>query len=87
MDFGEEIPYYFAKIIALYIIILTFWRLLFLLENKLYLSYMEISCDIFKEFGKYLSVFIWPISLYYLFSKYIKEDDYDLSKDSNQKTV
>ena len=41
---------------------------------------MEMACDLFKEIGKF-SVIIW------VFSKFIKEDGYDCSNDSNQGTV
>ncbi len=66
--------YYILKIFGLFI------------EDKLYFSYMEMACDVFKEVGKYLS-FCLVISIYYLFNKYIKEEDYDFANSSNQGAV
>lgn len=68
------VTYYFLKIISL------------LIENELYISYMEMLCDIFKEVGRYFS-FILVIILYYLFKKYIKEEDYESDSNSNQVVV
>ncbi len=45
------------------------------IQDSLYLSYIQMGYDIFKEVGKYL-VFGLMICIYYLFSKYISEDDY-----------
>ena len=70
------IIYYFLKIISL------------IIENKLYCSYMEMLCDIFKEVGKYLT-FTLIIYLYYLFNKYIKEEENSNESNShpNQREV
>jgi hypothetical protein len=45
------------------------------INDSLYLSYIQMGCDIFKEVAKYL-VFGLMICIYYVFSKYINEDDY-----------
>ena len=88
-------PYYTGKIftknisqfIIIYFIIYYVLKILGLfIENQLYFSYMEMICDIFKEVGKYLS-FCLVISIYYLFNKYIKEEDYDFANSSNQGEV
>ena len=68
------IIYYFLKIVAL------------LIENKLYCSYMEMACDLFKEVGKYLC-FSMVITIYYLYNKYIKREDYEYDSDVNQGSV
>ena len=68
------IPLYFIVYLALKIIILIF-------ENQLYKSYMEMASDIFKEVGKYFT-FTLVTFIYFLFNKYIKEEDYNYSSDS-----
>ena len=68
------VPCYFVVYLALKIIILIF-------ENQLYKSYMEMASDIFKEVGKYFT-FTLVIFIYYLFNKYIKEEDYHYSSES-----
>ena len=84
---GRNIVYNLPLFIGLYYIIFFFLKILGLIvEKKQYCSYMEMACDIFKEVGKYLT-FSLVISIYYLFSKYIKEEDFDYSTDSAQSSV
>ena len=45
-----------------------------------------MGSDIFKEVGKYLS-FAFIIAIYYLYNKYIKEEDYDKSNSNIQNVV
>ena len=52
-------------------------------ENPLYCSYIEMACDVFKEVGKYL-VFIFLICIYYLFNKYIKNEDYEITNETHK---
>ena len=84
---GRNIIYNLPLFIAIYFIIFYILKILGLLvENKLYCSYMELTCDIFKEVGKYLT-FSFVISIYYLFNKYIKEDNLDYSTETTQNSV
>ena len=85
-------PYYYGQIFAsnmpqfiiIYFILYYIFKILILfIKNKLYISYMEMASDIFKEVGKYLS-FCLVITTYYLFNKYIKEEDYHFANSSNQ---
>ena len=67
--------YYFLKIIIL------------IIEHPLYLSYTEVaSDDVFKELAKYLS-YCEVISIYYLFNKYVNEENYDYSKNADEGKV
>ena len=76
-----------SSFIVIYFIIYYVLKLFGLfLKNKLYCSYMEMGSDIFKEVGKYLS-FALVIAIYYLFNKYIKEDDYDFTNSTTQNAV
>ena len=68
------IVYYGLKICSLYV------------ETKLYLSYMEMGCDIFKEVAKYLC-FSMVITIHFLFTKYIREDDYYYDTETSQGVV
>jgi len=81
--FTSNIPQYIIIYFVIYYILKIFGLFI---ENKLYFSYMEMACDVFKEVGKYLS-FSLVISIYYLFNKYIKEEDYDFANSSNQGAV
>ena len=73
--------------ISLYFVIYYFLKIITLIiEHPLYLSYAELASDIFKEVGKYLS-FCAAISMCYLFNKYINEDNYHYSKNSNEGEV
>ena len=45
-----------------------------------------MGSDIFKEVGKYLS-FAFIIAIYYLYNKYIKEEDYDRANSNIQNVV
>ena len=60
--------------------ILKIMRLL--VENPLYCSYIEMAYDVFKEAGKYL-VFIFLISIYYLFNKYISNEDDEIPNETH----
>lgn len=51
-------------------------------ENPLYCSYIEMAYDVFKEVGKYL-VFTFLICIYYLFNKYIKNEDYEIPNEAH----
>jgi hypothetical protein len=53
-----------------------------LVVNPLYCSYIEMTYDVFKEVGKYL-VFIFLICIYYLFNKYIKNEDYEIPNETH----
>ena len=81
--FTSNIPQFIIIYFLIYYVLKIFGLFI---ENKLYFSYMEMVCDIFKEVGKYLS-FCLVISIYYLFNKYIKEEDYDFANSSNQGAV
>lgn len=82
-NFAHNLPVF----IGIYLIIYYIMKLLGLfITNLLYISYLEMFGDIFKEVGKYL-VFCLVISIYYLFNKYIKEEDYTTANDSNQGSV
>ena len=84
---GRNVVYNFPLFISIYFIIFYFLKILGLfVEDKLCCSYMEMTCDIFKEVGKYLA-FTFVISIYYLFSKYIKEEIFDFSTESIQNSV
>ena len=73
--------------IMLYFVIHSFLKIIvFLVENLLYISYIEMASDLFKEVGKYLC-FGMLIAIYYLYNKYIKEEDYDTDTDSNHGSV
>jgi hypothetical protein len=87
-NFGyRNFSYNLTLFTALYFIIHYFLKIISLMiENTLYSSYMEMICDIFKEVGRYL-VFTLVIIIYYLFNKYIKEEDYDYANNSNQGVV
>lgn len=70
--FTLKLPYF----ILLYFFIHYILKILSLFINdSLYLSYIQMGYDVFKEVGKYL-VFGLMICIYYLFSKYINEEDY-----------
>jgi hypothetical protein len=76
-----------SSFIVIYFIIYYVLKIFgLLLENKLYYSYMEMGSDIFKEVGKYLS-FALLITIYYLYNKYIKEEEYDFTDSTSQTTV
>jgi hypothetical protein len=51
-------------------------------ENPLYCSYIEMAYDVFKEVGKYL-IFIFLICIYYLFNKYIKNENYEIPNEAH----
>ena len=71
-NFTIRLPYF----ILIYFIIHYILKISSLfINNSLYLSYIQMGYDIFKEVGKYLA-FILMICIYHLFSKYINEDDY-----------
>ena len=53
-----------------------------LVGNPLYCSYIEMAYDVFKEVGKYL-VFIFLICIYYLFNKYINNENYQIPNETN----
>jgi hypothetical protein len=53
-----------------------------LVGNPLYCSYIEMAYDVFKEVGKYL-VFIFLICIYYLFNKYINNENYEIPNETN----
>lgn len=73
--------------IMLYFVIHYFLKIIvFLVENLLYISYIEMASDLFKEVGKYLC-FGMLIAIYYLYNKYIKVEDYDTDTDSNHGSV
>ena len=62
--------------ISIYLIVNSCLEMFSLLvENKLYSSYMNMLCKLFKEVGKYL-IFILLIIIYHIFNKYIIENDY-----------
>ena len=65
------IIYYFLKIIIL------------IIEHPLYLSYAELASDVFKELAKYLFYCV-VISIYYLFNKYVNEENNDYLKKSEE---
>ena len=76
-----------CSFIVIYLImfyVLKIFRVL--VENQLYCSYIEMGSDIFKEVGKYLS-FAFIIAIYYLYNKYIKEEDYDRANSNIQGVV
>ena len=76
-----------SSFIVIYFIIYYVLKLFGLLfKNTLYCSYIEMGSDIFKEVGKYLT-FALVITIYYLFHKYIKEDDYDFAYSNSQNAV
>ena len=92
INVDKKNPYYYGQIFAsnmpqfiiIYFILYYIFKILILfIKNKLYISYMEMASDIFKEVGKYLS-FCLVITTYYLFNKYIKEEDYHFANSSNQ---
>ena len=62
--------YYLSKIIGLFF------------ENLLYQSYIELFGDVFKEVGKYF-IFSLLIIIYFLYNKYIKEEDYEVVSNEN----
>jgi len=71
-NFTIKLPYF----ILLYYFIHYILKISSLfIKDLLYLSYIQMGYDIFKEVAKYL-VFGLMICIYYLFSKYISEDDY-----------
>ena len=82
-NFTTNIPTFIVLYFVIYFVLRIFGLFIY---NKLYFSYMEMICDIFKEVGKYLS-FSLVITVYYLFNKYIKEEDYDSANSSNQGAV
>ena len=69
------IPLYFTIYLALKIIAL-------IVQNQLYVSYLEMGSDIFKEVGKYFS-FALVIFLYNLYNKYL-EENFDYSSNSGE---
>lgn len=84
---GRNFIYNLPLFIMLYFIIHYCLKIIvFLVENLLYISYIEMFIDLFKEVGKYLC-FCILIAIYYLYNKYIKEGDYDIDTDSNQGSV
>ena len=73
---GQNFINHFIMFIAFYYMVYFILRIFNLfIEDKLYYSYMEMACEIFKEVAKYLCFGI-VIALYHLFNKYIKDDDY-----------
>jgi len=66
--------YYLSKIMGLFF------------ENLLYQSYIEIFGDIFKEVGKYL-IFAMLIFIYFLYNKYIKEEEYEVVSNDNYDNI
>lgn len=73
--------------IPLYLIINYILKIISLLvENKLYCSYMEMACDIFKEVGRYLAFFL-VINIFSLFIKYMSGEDYENNYNSNRREV
>lgn len=73
---SQNFTYNLSLYIQVYFIIYYLLKMLSLvIENKLYCSYMEMLYNIFKEVGKYLT-FAITINLYFLFNKYIKEEEY-----------
>jgi len=66
--------YYLSKILGLFF------------ENLLLQSYIEIFGDIFKEVGKYL-IFAILIFIYFLYSKFIKEDEYEVISKENYDNI
>jgi hypothetical protein len=66
-----------------YIIYLGLKILSMFFENEFYI---EIGIDIIKEMAKFMA-FCLVISLYYLFQKYIKDDDYDYASYTQQSNV
>ena len=73
--------------IVLYFMIYYFLKIIILIiENPLYLSYAEVASDVFKELAKYLSYCV-VISIYYLFNKYLNEENYDYSINSDEGEV
>ena len=84
---GKHIIHFLPIFIALYFVVYFSCKLLSLIVlDALYLSYLEMGSDIFKEVGKYLS-FCLVILIYYLFNKHIKEEDFDFANESNQTPV
>ena len=54
--------------------------IMLIIEHPLYLSYTEVASDnVFKELAKYLS-YCEVISIYYLFNKYLNEENYNEEK-------
>jgi len=81
-NFIFNLPYF----IEIYFIIHYILKILGLfVVNQLYSSYMEMACDVFKEVGKYLS-FVLVISIFYLYNKYIKEEEIGLENEVNNQT-
>ena len=71
-NFVNNMPFF----ISIYLILNSCLAMFSLLvENKLYSSYMNMLCKLFKEVGKYL-IFILLIIIYHIFNKYIIENDY-----------
>ena len=71
-NFVNNMPFF----ISIYLIVNSCLEMFSLLvENKLYSSYMNMLCKLFKEVGKYL-IFILLIIIYHIFNKYIIENDY-----------
>ena len=76
-----------SSYIVVYLIIFYVFKIFrVFIENPLYCSYIEMGSDIFKEVGKYLS-FAFIIAIYYLYNKYIKEEDYDKANSNIQNVV
>ena len=70
-NFVNNMPFF----ISIYLILNSCMEILILFfENKLYSSYMNMLCKLFKEVGKYL-IFILLIVIYHIFNKYIIEGD------------
>ena len=73
---GQNFINHFILFIAFYYVVYFILRISNLfIENRLYNSYMDMACEIFKEVAKYLCFGI-VIALYHLFNRYIKDDDY-----------
>ena len=66
--------YYLSKILGLFF------------ENLLLQSYIELFGDIFKEVAKYL-IFAILIFIYFLYNKYIKEDEYEVISKENYDNI
>ena len=66
--------YYLSKIMGLFF------------ENLLYQSYIELFGDVFKEVGKYL-IFAMLIFIYFLYNKYIKEEEYEVVSNENYDNI
>lgn len=75
-------------IIGCYYIIYFCLKLLLCFHYEIEINsiYIEIGIDIIKEIAKF-AIFCLVISLFYLFQKYIKDDDYDYASYTTQTNV